>query len=89
MIILLAGGFIWIVAFIMNPDVGEYSNKVIKQFIPFLLVVIMIGVFSNMSEMVVLLLASFIMLWQSIYLLRQVNEKISRNNPEHVKNNIP
>lgn len=76
MIIYLVGGFIWIIAFIIDPDVEEYSYKIIKQFFPILIIVMFLGGVCNLPEIIALFLGSLVILCQSLFLLKKAKEKI-------------
>ncbi len=75
-IILLAGGFIWFISWRIDPDVGEYSPKILLKGVPVLIIVIAIAVFNNISEAVILFLASLIILGESLLLLRQARKRV-------------
>lgn len=86
LIILLAGGFIWFISFRIDPDVGEYSPKIILKGTLIIIIVITIAVFNDISEGAILFLASIIMLGESLLLLRQVRKKMLNPSQKPIEN---
>lgn len=85
-IILLAGGFIWYVSYLINPKIEKYSKTISVKFFLFAIVVIFISIYFNLSESIALSLSALIMLGSSLFLLKRSKINMLKPSSELIGN---